>query len=178
MSDYQNQESLNGKIEDVEKVSLEDRSSGRRPRLASFTLIELMIVVAVIGLIAGIVLAAAGGVQKKAARDQTTAEIKTLCTALERYRADNGSYPSTSGQASRTAVYSSLTNYMAFQTNRISGSGTSAQYLDPYGQPYWYQSPSTRTTGSLMSGGQDSFDVWSVGADGKKDTKDDLRSWE
>ena len=59
----------------------------------AFTLVELMVVVAVIGLIAGIVLAAAGGVQKKAARDQAKAEIKTILVGLERFRAANSGYP-------------------------------------------------------------------------------------
>ena len=38
-----------------------------------FTMIELLVVVAVIGVVAGFVLAAVGGVQKKAAKEQTKA---------------------------------------------------------------------------------------------------------
>ena len=153
----------------------------------AFTLVELMIVVAVIGIIAGIVLAAAGGVQKKAARDQTKAEIKTIVVALERYRAAVGAYPVPSQNPSSTALYTNLTNYMNFRTNQISGQ----QVLDPFGYPYWYRlvtniTGSAAATNNMMSEG---IEVWSVGPNGKSgytntspnrtDTNntDDLTSW-
>jgi len=45
-------------------LSKKIKGLGKIKRAEAFTLVELMIVVAVIGVIAGIVLAAAGGVQK------------------------------------------------------------------------------------------------------------------
>lgn len=152
----------------------------------AFTLVELMVVVAVIGVIAGIVLAAAGGVQKKAARDQAKAEIKTILVGLERYRAANGGYPVVN-QPSSSALYTNLTNFMTFRTNQISGQ----QVLDPYGYPYWYRlvtsgGNSGASATSMMS---ESVEVWSVGPNGKSgftnntpnrsDTNnvDDITSW-
>lgn len=149
----------------------------------AFTLVELMIVVAVIGLIAGIVLAAAGGVQKKAARDQAKAEIKTLSIALERYRADKGEYPQAT-TTSQTALIANLTNYMTFKTNQISGLGTNAQFLDPYGYPYRYRCPARATTNMMSS----SYEIWSAGPNGRSDydqdrpsgtnSFDDITSWQ
>lgn len=158
----------------------------RRGWKHGFTLVELMVVVAVIGAIAGIVLAAAGGVQKKAARDQTKAEIKSLMVGLERYRAAQGGYPVVN-QPSSTALYTNLTNFMTFRTNQIAGQ----QVLDPYGYPYWYRlvtnaASSGASTASMTS---ESAEVWSVGPNGKSgltnstpnrtDTNnvDDLTSW-
>lgn len=147
----------------------------------AFTLVELMVVVAVIGVIAGIVLAAAGGVQKKAARDQARAEIKSIMVALERYKADRMGYP-ISTNASRTALFTNLTNYMTFKTSQT----TNNQVLDPYGYPYWYRSPATAATTMLS----DSCEVWSVGPDGKSgltnqtpdlrstNNLDDITSWQ
>lgn len=147
----------------------------------AFTLVELMIVVAVIGIVAGIVLAAAGGVQKKAARDQARAEIKSIMVALERYKADRMGYP-ISTNASRTALFTNLTNYMTFKISQT----TNNQVLDPYGYPYWYRSPAAAST-SMLS---DSCEVWSVGANGgsgftnntpnRADPKnsDDITSWQ
>jgi len=146
----------------------------------AFTLVELMVVVAVIGVIAGIVLAAAGSVQKKAARDQARAEIKSIMVALERYKADRAAYPSSSNPSS-IVLYTNLTNYMTFKTNQINNN----QVLDPYGYPYWYRSPASVSTTMLS----DSCEVWSIGANGKsgltnaspnlQDTNnvDDVTSW-
>lgn len=160
--------------------------SKKRKGNGGFTLVELLVVVAVIGVIAGIVMAAAGGVQKKAARDQTKAEIKSILVALERYRASNGGYP-VLNQPSSSALYTNLTNFMTFRTNQIS----SMQVLDPYGYPYWYR----LVTNSADSGAgtinmtSESVEVWSVGPNGKSgftnntpnrsDTNnvDDITSW-
>lgn len=141
----------------------------------AFTLVELMVVVAVIGVVAGIVLAAAGGVQKKAARDQTLAEIRTMGLAIERFRSDRGFYPS--NQASPTVLYRYISNYMAFRTNQLSGQGTNTQILDPYGYAYLYESPNRMTNNkSLMSGSEESFRIWSLGPNSKS-TNDDVGIW-
>lgn len=150
------------------KIKLSDRLSNG----TAFTLIELMLVVAVIGIVAGIVLAAAGGAQKKAARDQAKAEIKMYCAALERYKSDFGFIPQ-QATGSRTALYRYLSNYVAIRTNQLSGSGTNTQVLDPYGRGYFYVSPGTNVR-SMMS---DSFEIWSVGAD-EKSARDDITSWQ
>jgi general secretion pathway protein G len=147
----------------------------------AFSLVEIMVVVAVIGVIAGMVLAAAGGAQKKAARGQAQAQIKTMTVALERYRSDQGAYPEALA-VSRTALYTNLTNYMAFQDSQTNKTG---EVLDPYGYPYRYRSPATATRSMLA----DSFEIWSCGADGKSDydraggapgadSRDDITSWQ
>ena len=146
--------------------------SSRFSRGVAFTLIELMLVVAVIGIVAGIVLAAAGGAQKKAARDQAKAEIKMFCAAMERYRSDFGFIPE-QRNGSRTALYRYLSNYVSFKTNQLSGSGTNTQILDPYGRGYFYVSPGTNVR-SMLS---DSFEIWSAGAD-ERSARDDITSWQ
>ena len=59
----------------------------------AFTLIELLTVMAVIAILAGMILGTAGYVQKKAARDRARTEIAAMEVALESYRVDNGWYP-------------------------------------------------------------------------------------
>jgi prepilin-type N-terminal cleavage/methylation domain-containing protein len=61
----------------------------------AFTLIELLIVMAIIIVLAGLILATAGYVQKKGQRSRAEAEIAAFSAALENYKADNGVYPST-----------------------------------------------------------------------------------
>lgn len=157
------------------------------PKGRAFTLVELMVVVAVIGLIAGIVLAAAGGVQKKAARDQAKAEIKSILVGLERFRSMNGGYPVPNPNPSSAALLQNLTNFMTFRTNQIIGQ----QILDPYGYPYWYRlvTDSTGSGSGASSMAGESPEVWSVGPNGKSgftnstpnradpSNVDDLTSW-
>ena len=62
-------------------------------RLRAFTLIEMLVVMAVIGLLAAIVLNLNGLVQGKAARTRALGEIHSLGLGCESYKADNGSFP-------------------------------------------------------------------------------------
>lgn len=157
------------------------------PGTNAFTLVELLFVVAIIGLISGIVLGTAGAVQKKAAKDQAKAEIKSMLVALERYRNEQGVYPLAASNPSSSALYTNLTNYMTFRTNQISGQ----QVLDSYGFPYWYRlvtngTESSASSASMMS---ETVEVWSVGPNGKSEytnrtpnrtnsnNKDDITSW-
>jgi len=65
-------------------------------RTRAFTLLELLTVIAIIMVLAGLILAGAGYAQQKAARDRASAEISALSAALESYKADNGEYPTSS----------------------------------------------------------------------------------
>ena len=59
----------------------------------AFTLVELLIVMAIIIVLAGLVIATSGYVQEKSKRSRTEAEIAAMSAALESYKADNGIYP-------------------------------------------------------------------------------------
>src|SRR5437764_8669616 len=61
--------------------------------IGAFTIIELLIVMAIIIVLAGLILATAGYVQKKGYRSRAEAEIAAISAALENYKADNGIYP-------------------------------------------------------------------------------------
>jgi prepilin-type N-terminal cleavage/methylation domain-containing protein len=60
----------------------------------AFTLIELIVVTAVIVILTGLVLSTVGYVQKKGARARAETEIAAMSAACENYKADNGVYPS------------------------------------------------------------------------------------
>jgi type II secretory pathway pseudopilin PulG len=59
----------------------------------AFTLIELIVVIAIIIILAGLVLSTVGYVQKKGARSRAETEIAGMSAACENYKADNGIYP-------------------------------------------------------------------------------------
>ena len=60
---------------------------------SAFTVLELLIVISIIIVLAGLTLATMGYVQKKGARSRAEAEIAAISAALESYKADNGVFP-------------------------------------------------------------------------------------
>ena len=79
-----------------------------------FTLIEMLVVMAVIGLLAAIILNVNGLVQSKAAKTRALGEIQSLETGIGSYKADNGSVPQSSATDSLDP--------------RISGDPTKSEY--------------------------------------------------
>src|SRR5436190_15965765 len=65
----------------------------RSPSRHGFTLIEMLTVMLVIAILAGLVLSVHGLVQNKAARARAEGEMKSISLACESFKADNGTYP-------------------------------------------------------------------------------------
>jgi general secretion pathway protein G len=60
---------------------------------SGFTLIELLIVIAILGILAGIVVFAVGTAKSDATTAACDASKATVSTAAEAYKAKNGAYP-------------------------------------------------------------------------------------
>ncbi len=100
----------------------------RRGPAAAFTILELLVVISIIIILAGLILGTVGYVQKKAARSRAEAEITAMSAALESYKADNGIYPrdtttdtlnaQTNGDAS-AAVYQMASLYLFTQLSGL-----------------------------------------------------------
>lgn len=58
-----------------------------------FTLIEVLLVIAIIGVLAGVFIFAIGGTQERANKDAARLLVKQVCGALERYKLHIGHYP-------------------------------------------------------------------------------------
>ena len=75
-----------------------------------FTLIELLIVIVILGILAAIVVFAVGSTGKNAAASACNADAKSLETALESYKAQNGTYPgATPASPTDTTNWAALT---------------------------------------------------------------------
>jgi general secretion pathway protein G len=81
----------------------------RQPAITSrsdrgFTLIELLIVIVILGVLAGIVVFAVGGITDTGDEAACKADIKTVTTAVEAFRAQTGVYPATGDAAAEAAL--------------------------------------------------------------------------
>jgi general secretion pathway protein G len=70
------------------------KATGNRRGRAGFTLVEVLLVVAILGILAGVVVVSFSGKQKGAMIKATRASIAAVCTAIDLYEVDNGVYPS------------------------------------------------------------------------------------
>ncbi|HEY7000954.1 MAG TPA: prepilin-type N-terminal cleavage/methylation domain-containing protein [Candidatus Udaeobacter sp.] len=144
----------------------------------AFTLIELMVVIAVIVILAGLILSTVGYVQKKAARSRAETEIASMSAALEGYKADNGIYPQNALATGAHALYQGLSgdgndaiggttastgtpgssgkSYMTLKTNMLNPNppDATARVIDPFRNDYNYLAPGANNTAT--------FDLWSI----------------
>jgi prepilin-type N-terminal cleavage/methylation domain-containing protein len=92
-----------------------------RPLVAAFTLIELLTVVAIIGILAAITFGVAKGVNERAAINQARAELSALATALEGYKRVYGDYPQTGGAGNNPAGAASNSDGPGILFNALAG---------------------------------------------------------
>lgn len=91
-----------------------------------FTLIELMIVIAIIGILAAIAIPQFAAYRQRGVKSTMDADVKNIATAVEAYFQDFNSYP-TQTAFTTTAVIGNNT-VKASQGNTISISGTASTY--------------------------------------------------
>lgn len=109
--------------------------SGRSSR-RGFTLIEILVVVAIVGLLGSLLLVAQSGVRERAAISRARAELGLLAEALERYRATHGDYPWMPAAGSSTGgLADALAGVFAAGEARL----PEDLLIDPWGTPYIYR---------------------------------------
>lgn len=119
-----------------------------------FNLFEIMVVVVILGLLATFIIPKIAGRPDQARVIKARSDIQTLETALDLYRLDNGSYPST--DQGLNALVEKPSGEPIPQNYREGG------YIkrlppDPWSHPYQYLNP----------GDHGELDIFSYGADGK-----------
>jgi prepilin-type N-terminal cleavage/methylation domain-containing protein len=89
-------------------------------RVRAFTLIEMLVVIGVIAILAGIILGALPGVQHRNIRSRVATELKGMEIAIESYKAKHAFYPPDNPKdPSRPPLFYELTG----TTNGVGGSG-------------------------------------------------------
>ena len=135
---------------------------------SAFTLLELLVVLAIIGLLAGVTISNTdkifGHSQEAVARIFVRDSLKT---SLVRYRIDMSDYPSTAEgiQALLTAPANKADHWRG---PYIDTPGNKAP-VDPWGEPYQYRYPGTKN--------KSGYDLYSKGPDKVDGTDDDIGNW-
>ena len=123
-----------------------------------FTLIELMIVVIIIAALAAMVTPSLINRSEEAKERIVQGDLSSLDTALKLYRLDTGAYPTSSQGLEVLLAPTGKGPYLEKKP------------MDPWNNTYRYKCPGTHRVTS--------FDVFSVGRDGKEGTEDDIGNWQ
>ncbi len=145
------------KLYSMRKTGL-NREALHRRRDRGFTLIELMVVIVILGILAGLVLPRFMGRTEEAKRTKARLQIENLESALKLYKLDNGAYPST--EQGLDALVKKPSSGTIPNSWREGGYLEKGQIpMDPWNRPYMYLSPGVKNK---------DFDLKSLGADGEE----------
>jgi general secretion pathway protein G len=151
----------------VKSLSRSAPGTMRRLRANAFTLLEILVVLAILGLLAGLAITNVdkifGGAQVQTTQLQVRDSMKTPLTS---YKIHMGDFPSSA------EGLQALVSAPANRADRWHG-----PYLEParvpvdhWGEPLQYQYPGQRN--------KTGYDLWSKGPDKQTGTADDIGNWE
>ena len=144
-----------------------DKSMTRTTSTRGFTLVEIMLVVIIIGVLAGAILPRFAGQTERAKSARARSDIAAIGLALDLYELDMGQYPSEKNWKEALTGTSPPSGLSSEQSDQWHG-----PYLkrglpphDPWGREYEYK----------LEGGD--YKLSSRGSDGQPGN-DDIKSWE
>ncbi len=135
-----------------------------------FTLIELMVVIVILGILAGLIVPRIMGRPEEAKQLKAKMQIESLETALKLYKLDTGMYPDTE-QGLQALVEPPETGIIPKKWRKGGYLEKGRLPKDPWENEFVYLSPGLRGD----------FDIISYGADGVpggEDKNKDINNWE
>lgn len=133
----------------------------RTTRRAAFTLMEIMLVVAIIAILAGLLISRQAGLLDIGKETAAQANMNTIKTSLIAYSIKAGNFPTTE-QGLKALVTRPETEPRPLGWKKI----IDEVPRDPWGFEFIYVNPGVKKP--------DSYDLFSVGKDGKPNTEDDV----
>jgi len=135
-----------------------------------FTLIELMVVIVILGILAGLIVPRIMGRPEEAKQLKAKLQIESLETSLKLYKLDNGTYPTT--DQGLQALVEAPSSGVLPQKWREGGYVEKGRLpKDPWGSDFVYLSPGVHGDFDLLSYGAD-------GVSGGEDRNTDINNWD
>jgi len=134
-----------------------------------FTLIELMVVIVILGILAGLIAPRIMGRTDEAKQMKAKVQIENLETALKLYKLDNGSYPSTEQGLQALVEAPATGSVKKWREGGYLEKGKIPK--DPWGNDFVYLAP----------GVHGDYDVTSYGADASPEGdgfNEDINNWD
>lgn len=155
-----------GTIEPMRNEEMLQSKSDER----GFTLIELMVVIIILGILAGLIVPRIMGRPEEARRMKARVQIESMETALKLYKLDNGNYPTTE-QGLQALVEAPAVGQLprAWREGGYLEKGKVPK--DPWGNEYVYLYPGIHADLDLISYGAD-------GEPGGEGNDEDINNWE
>jgi general secretion pathway protein G len=141
-----------------------------RRRARGFTLIEIMVVIAILGILAALIVPKIVGRTDDARVAAAKTDIATLMQALKLYRLDNSRYPSTE-QGLRALVEKPTSEPLPLNWKQGGYLERNTVPKDPWGKEYQYLNPGLRGEIDVFSFGRD-------GQSGGEEADADIGSWQ
>ena len=137
---------------------MEQKEIEVRRRESGFTLIELMLVIVILGILAGVAVNSFTGVSDDARKTAAKSDINTITTAIKMFELETGRFPS---EDEWIEELTTKTDEHKRHMDKLP--------KDPWGNEYNYREESEN--------GNDFPDIWSNGKDGEEGTDDDITNW-
>jgi general secretion pathway protein G len=135
-----------------------------------FTLIELMVVIVILGILAGFIVPKIMGRPEEAKQLKAKMQIEILETALKLYKLDTGMYPTTE-QGLEALIAPPDTGIISKNWRKGGYLEKGKLPVDPWGNEYVYLSPGIHSDCDISSYGFD-------GVAGGEDKNADINNWE
>jgi general secretion pathway protein G len=133
----------------------------QRKEQKAFTLVELLLVVTIIGILAGAVLINFSGQTTRAKITRAESDISSIGMALSVYEITIGDYPSTDQGLDALVNDPGVDGWeKPFLQKKT--------FKDPWGNEYQYSYPGNKGV---------NYDLYSFGPDGQEGTEDDIGNW-
>ena len=136
-----------------------------RTRRNAFTLVELLLVLTILAILAGIVLPHLAGRGEQARETAAKSDIASISSALGMFEVDNGFFPK--GRTGLQALVQRPSNAQNWHGPYLENKTTLP--IDPWGNAYVYECPGKHNPNG--------FDLMSMGPDGRIGGDDDICNW-